>query len=114
MVNNRETGSCKEQYAADYLRKKGYDIYTMNFRCKIGEIDIIAKDAEYLVFCEVKYRTTVNYGYPEEAVNYRKQNRIRQVSRYYMLTNNIDINTPVRYDVIAILGKELKHIRNAF
>lgn len=114
MVNRRATGSQKELLAADYLRKKGYDIYNMNFRCRTGEIDIVAKDGDYLVFCEVKYRTTTNYGYPEESVNYQKQNRIRQVSRYYMLTNNIDIDTPVRFDVIAILGNELKHIRNAF
>ncbi len=114
MANKRVTGAQKEQLAADFLRKKGYDIYNMNFRCRIGEIDIIAGEDKYIVFCEVKYRNTTAYGYPEEAVNYRKQNTIRQVARYYMLINNIDMNTPVRFDVIAILGAELKHIRNAF
>ncbi len=114
MVNRREIGTQQELLAADYLKKKGYDIYCMNFRCKTGEIDIIAKDGDYLVFCEVKYRATATYGYPEEAVDYYKQNTIRRVSQFYMLKNNIDMNTPVRFDVIAILGGKLKHIRNAF
>ena len=86
----------------------------MNFRCKIGEIDIICKDDDYLVFVEVKYRSSSSYGYPMEAVNYKKIKKICKVSDYYRLIHKIKEDTGIRYDVISIKGEDIEWIKNAF
>lgn len=114
MINKRDIGTQKELFASDFLRESNVEILEMNFRCKSGEIDIIGIDNDYLVFYEVKFRSDTRYGYPEEAVNLRKQNRIHRASQYFMLIHNIPDNTPIRYDIISILGNQIKHIRNAF
>lgn len=114
MINKRAVGTQKELIASDFLRENNVEILEMNFRCKSGEIDIIGMDNDYLVFYEVKFRSNISYGYPEEAVNARKQHKIYQASQYFMLINNYIDNTPIRYDVISILGNQIKHIRNAF
>ncbi len=114
MVNKRALGGEKELVAAEFLRNNGYNILQMNFRCKSGEIDIIAKDKDTLVFCEVKYRSKNNYGHPLEAVNTKKQQKIIQTTRYYMLINNISDAQRIRFDVIGILGDKITHVRNAF
>lgn len=112
--NNRALGGEKELMAARYLVSKGYEILEMNFRNRRGEIDIIAKDSEYLVFIEVKYRKNASAGYPAEAVNEKKQRTISLVADYYMLRYGIASGTPCRFDVIAILGDEITHYENAF
>lgn len=114
MENNRQIGSDKELIAAEYLRKNNIEVLCMNFRTKQGEIDIIGKDGVYFVFVEVKYRKNINFGYPEEAVNHKKQNTIRTVANFFMLKNKIPMDTPVRFDVISILGTEITHIKDAF
>ena len=58
LTNQRQTGACYERQAAEYLRELGYEILEQNYRCRLGEIDIVAKDGQYVVFCEVKYRKT--------------------------------------------------------
>ena len=114
MVNKRALGGEKEQLAASYLQKQGLSIIQMNYRCKIGEIDIVAKEKECLVFCEVKYRRNEEYGHPLAAVNSKKQHKITQTARYYMLTNNISEASEIRFDVVAILGYKITYVRNAF
>ena len=114
MVNKRALGGEKELIAADFLRNNGYDILQMNFRCKIGEIDIVAKDTDTLVFCEVKYRSKDTFGHPLEAVNSKKQQKIIQATRYYMLINNISDAHRIRFDVIGILGDKITHVKDAF
>jgi putative endonuclease len=74
--NNRKTGGNYEQAAGFYLEQHGYQILQYNYRCRIGEIDIVAKEGENLVFCEVKYRTGPGKGSPLEAVDARKQRKI--------------------------------------
>ena len=86
----------------------------MNFRCKIGEIDIIGKDKDTLVFYEVKYRSSDYMGSPKEAVNMHKIRKICRVSDFYRLINKIDENTKIRFDVISIKGEEIEWIKNAF
>ncbi|WP_029321780.1 YraN family protein [Butyrivibrio sp. AE3004] len=118
-MNKRETGTYYENLACEYIMENGAEILLRNFRSKKGEIDIVAKDGRYLIFIEVKYRTTSRYGTAEAAVNYRKQKVICRVSDYYMKRFGIDVGTPVRYDVIAIWVDEMSaaHIRwhkNAF
>ena len=113
-MNKREQGSHYETMAAEYLKNKGYEIITQNFFSKNGEIDIIAKDTDTIVFCEVKYRSNTRYGLPEEAVDYRKQDKIRKTAAYYLYRNNFPVETRVRFDVIAVLGEKITHIEDAF
>lgn len=112
-MNKREIGTQKERLAAEYLRSQGMQILEQNFRCRMGEIDVIAIDGDALVFAEVKYRRNDRYGSPLEAVNFRKQNTIRKVAEYYLLCRHVE-HMPVRFDVIGILGDRLEYIRNAF
>lgn len=114
MYNKRSVGTQNEKIAADYLTERGYRILWQNFRCKSGEIDIIAKDGEYLVFLEVKYRANTAKGLPQEAIDYRKIQKISRTARYYMLINGISMEHPCRFDVVTILGREISLLQNAF
>lgn len=112
--NNRKLGSLKEQEAKQYLESLGYEILEENFYAKGGEIDLIGRESEYLVFVEVKYRSTEKRGNPLEAVTFQKQNKIIRTAKYYMYKNRIPEYTPCRFDVVAILGEEITLIRDAF
>ena len=79
----------------------------------MGEIDLIAREGDCLVFVEVKYRTGNRYGSPLEAVNVRKQITIRKVAQYYLLGRK-QLDRQVRFDVVGICGDQIEHIRNAF
>lgn len=114
MGNKRKIGQDYENTAAEYLKQQGYEILAHNFYTRIGEIDLIARDGEYLVFIEVKYRRNASAGYPEEAVTRQKQQRIIRAARYYMLMNRIAGDTPCRFDVLAIEGTQIRLIKNAF
>lgn len=114
MENRRRKGTHYEQMAAEYLNELGYKIMEYNYNCRIGEVDLIAWDGDYLVFVEVKYRTDSRMGMPQEAVSAAKQRTIAMVASYYMMHNNIPDITPVRFDVVAILGNECSLIQNAF
>lgn len=114
MENKRRLGSGYEQKAAEYLCENGYSILECNFRSRGGEIDIVAKDGEYICFVEVKYRTTNTYGNPLEAVDYWKQQQIRKMAMVYMMRHGLNEWTPCRFDVIAFEGEKLTHIENAF
>lgn len=113
-VNKRAAGTEKEQLAVRYLIDNGYTVLERNFRNKTGEIDIIAKKDNCLVFVEVKYRSSKKYGYAVEAVNYRKQQIIRRVAQFYMITRYKSCDIPCRFDVIGIDGEEVTHVKNAF
>lgn len=113
-VKNKITGNVGEAMSFKYLQDNGYEILETNYKNKIGEIDIIAKDEdERLIFVEVKTRATAKHGYPREAVNRQKQQKIKKVAEYYLLVNKIGI-VPMRFDVIEILGGDINHIVNAF
>ena len=84
----------------------------MNYKNKIGEIDIIAKDKNYLVFVEVKYSSTRVYGEPYERVSGQKQKHIIRASEGYMFKNRLQM--PISFDVVSIIGNEITHIPNAF
>lgn len=111
--NTRKTGSDYEIVACEYLKKNGYEIIEQNFRCRIGEIDIVAKDREYLCFIEVKYRKYKSSGYASEAVNARKQRVIINVAQYYLLKHHISDTYPCRFDVVAIDNKNIRLLKNA-
>ena len=111
---SRKTGFAYEKKAAEYLTEKGYRILQQNFYTKFGEIDMIARNGKYLVFIEVKYRSTERGGHPLETVDVRKQNRIRRAAQFYLLRYGFPENTLCRFDVVGILGDEVVHIENAF
>lgn len=114
MKNKREVGTYYEEMAADYLIRCGYRILEKNFSCRQGEIDLIAKDGEYLVFIEVKYRSTAVFGDPGEAVDRRKQEKIYQAAKYYLHRFYYGSEVLCRFDVVLILGKQVSLIRDAF
>ena len=113
-MNKREVGSTYERRAGEYLIQHGYEIVEYNFRCRLGEIDIIARDEQYLVFVEVKYRKNTRTGSPLEAVNKKKQQTISRVASYYCLTHGYGEEVPCRFDVVAILKDEVLLVKNAF
>lgn len=112
--NNRETGSRHESQAAVFLTEQGYVILERNYRCRSGEIDLIAKDNGYLVFIEVKYRSSGYSGDPAEAVDMKKRHKIAGAARYYLLTHGYGEDIPCRFDVVAILGDEVRVVKDAF
>lgn len=114
MENRRQKGSSYERLAAEYLLEQGYEILEMNYRCKLGELDIVARDGAYLVFAEVKYRKNASKGLPEEAVNVKKQQIISRVAAYYCMKHGIGETIPCRFDVVAFLGDGIHLIKNAF
>ncbi|MCL2052701.1 MAG: YraN family protein [Lachnospiraceae bacterium] len=105
-MNNRKTGSFYENEAAVWLEKQGVKIVGRNFRCRIGEIDLIARHQNYLVFIEVKYRRSLKSGYPIEAVTFSKQKNICMVADIYRSQKKIPEHQPIRYDVIGILDNK--------
>ena len=106
--------------AADYLRRKHYKIIATNYRCRVGEIDIIAATREYLAFVEVKLRKNADFAEAREFVTYSKQNRIRSTAALYLAWNPTELQP--RVDVIEIYapqGMETKkpvinHLEDAF
>lgn len=113
-MNYRKQGNDFEKLAADFLQSKGMTILKLNFYCKMGEVDIIAKDKEYLVFVEVKYRKSNAKGSGFEAVGFNKMRKISRVADYYMYSNHYSGTTSVRFDVVVIEEGHLKHLTNAF
>lgn len=113
-MNKRAIGTAYEKQAGAYLIGQGYEIIEYNFHCRLGEIDIVARDGRYLVFAEVKYRKNDKSGNPFEAVNVNKQKRISRTASYYCLTHGYGETTPCRFDVIAVLGDRIKLIQNAY
>lgn len=113
MQNNREVGETYEQLAGKYLETQGYKIIEYNYRCRIGEIDIIARNDQQYVFVEVKYRRNLRMGTPLEAVTVKKQRVISKCANYYVLCKGLS-HCAMRFDVIGIVGTEIQHIENAF
>ena len=109
-MNKKELGKFGEEAAAEYLKLQGYEILALNFRRRLGEVDIICKKDNQVVFCEVKTRTTDACGTPGEAVTEAKKDKIRKVAAVYMMWEKVT-NYQVGFDVIEI---NCNHIENAF
>ncbi len=111
------TGKTGEGIAAGFLTQNGYQILDVNYRCPIGEIDIVARERDELVFVEVKTRKSSAMGYPEQAVGTAKQKKMSQLALWYLRDQKVR-DAPVRFDVVAILllpsGNDIRLIRNAF
>lgn len=114
MVTN--LGRKGEDLAAGYLKAKGYKILHRNYRTPLGEADMIISDNDVLVFVEVKARSGSLFGEPFEAVDSRKQGKIRKIALYYLKLHKIE--KQVRFDVVSIVSRngnpDIKHIIEAF
>ena len=118
MLNQKQkTGEKGENIAAHHLKKRGYKILEKNYRTKLGEIDIIAKDKKTIVFVEVKTRRSWQFGNPKGAVTPAKQRKISMVALQYLKTIDRH-NTRARFDVVAITATrdtpQIEIIKNAF
>lgn len=108
-----DIGKQYEQEAVRYLEKTGYKIVEQNFKLlPIGEIDIIAKKDKIIVFVEVKYRKSKNFGFPFEFVTKSKQKKVIKTALCYIKKNKIKAD--IRFDIISICGNDIEHIKNAF
>jgi len=112
-------GKCGEEKAAAYLLSKGYELLCRNFRCRMGEVDIIAKDVRKggtIVFCEVKTRNNCAFGLPCESVTMHKLKKIKRMADIYAKINKWTANKDFRIDVIEILIMEnkayVRHLEN--
>lgn len=119
-MNNRDFGTKGEDLAAHYLQSEGWNILARNFRVgRMGELDIVAKDGEYISFVEVKTRSSTLYGTPGEAVSFSKQATIRRLAQAYIERHKL-YDSPVRFDVIELhmdrngRVRDISLIKNAF
>ena len=116
---NKDIGSFCEALARDYLISKGYKILNMNFRNKFGEIDIICKKNNLLIFCEIKSRYSNSFGSPIESITCYKQKQIIKLSELYLISKKY-YNFNVRYDIIEVIFNTItsshiiNHVQDAF
>ena len=104
-------GQQGEKLALEYLKKHGVIIITKNFKNRFGEIDLIGKDNEQIVFFEVKRSKDIRFGFPEERVNAVKLNKIIKTGQGFLIQNNL-IDNSWRIDVVSIQDKQIKWIKN--
>lgn len=111
----QKAGKYGEEQAVHFLQKQGVRILQKNYRCRYGEIDLIAWDGQYYLIVEVKQRTSDGQGAPAEAVDYRKQKKICRTLNSYRMKQGLDDFVAIRFDVIEIDGRGQCHwIQNAF
>lgn len=116
--STKQIGDKGEQLAAWFLENKGYTILERNYRFERAEVDIVAYKEREIVFVEVKTRTSLKFGYPEDAVTDEKQQQIVKAAEAWLYERKMD-GAPVRFDVVSILGTssteyKINHFENAF
>lgn len=111
-MNSSEKGRRAEEEAARFLKSQGYAIVERNFRWKGGEIDIIAKKGETLVFVEVRSRARPDFGTAAQTIGSSKIKKIKTAALLYLQNKNLDC--PIRFDVIAFDGEKMERLENAF
>ena len=116
MAKHNELGKKGEQLAADFLIKKGYDIVERNYRFEKAEVDIIAQLKKTLAIVEVKTRSTVDFGNPQDFVKPKQIKNLVKAVDEYVIVNDLDVE--VRFDIIAIVkqgkGFDIEHLEDAF
>ena len=114
----RRLGDAGEDLAAAALKQQGYKILERNYVTPLGEVDLIARQGQTLVFIEVKTRKNARFGAPQDAVNPAKQHKYRRLAEYYLKKNRLGEDVPVRFDVVGITinedGPRLEIFQNAF
>lgn len=115
---SRAKGQECEDLAAQYLEKQGLTILERNYQCRLGEIDIIAKNSEFVIFIEVKYRKNNRYGEPFAFVDTKKQRRLIMTALHYNQCKGLNEKHPMRFDVISIQAQntqfDIQWLKNAF
>ncbi len=118
-MTTKEIGDFGEDKAQEYLEKNGIRVLKRNYHARVGEIDIIAKEENTILFVEVKTRLTKDYGNPSEFVSFSKQTKIKKTAIFYLGRDDIDM----RFDVVEVMYKmvnnlpvltEINHIKDAF
>lgn len=113
MESTKVVGDRNEGIAANALRAAGYAIVAQNYRCKAGELDVVARDGEVLVFVEVRSRSDHEHGHAAEMVNAPKRGRVTRIARHYLALERPDFDE-CRFDVVAITGDEIEIIKDAW
>ncbi len=113
-MNKRAIGTAYEQKACSFIEEEGMEVIETNYRTGIGEIDIIARDRDELVFLEVKYRKNRKHGGAEYAIPKAKQQTIIKVAKLYIKMHHLPFKGFYRFDAVLIDGEEIRHIRNAW
>ncbi len=116
----RTLGQWGEDRATEWLQERGWRIVARNFRCRMGEVDIIAEDGRYLAFVEIKLRKDGQYGAACEAVTFSKQRKLRATAEYYLMCHPTDLQP--RFDVVEVYAPQgarterpdIYYIENAF
>lgn len=117
--NHSQLGRTGEEQAVIFLKRSGYSIVHTNYKTRIGEIDVIAKDGKVICFIEVKTRSSIRFGIPEEAVSLQKQRQISKSALLFLKQNKL-LDNPARFDVVSVrfhLGNtepKINLIKNAF
>lgn len=113
---SQQKGFVAEAHAKDYLTQQGLVWRVSNYRCRLGEIDLIMQDQEYIVFVEVRARSSSAYGNAVDSVTYAKQKKLLKTATLYLLTNNLYDTHPCRFDVLSLQGipPQIEWIKNAF
>lgn len=118
-VKNKQVGDLGERLAAKFLRRSGYRVLTRKYRCKFGEIDIVARDKDMLVFVEVRSKSDSEYGLPYETVGYTKRRRLERVAAEFLRRFNL-FDYDCRFDCVSVLfddnfkPKQIELIKDAF
>ncbi len=117
-MQNKRLGDKGEALAAAYLTREGFTILERNFRCRSGELDLVAKDGSYLVFIEVKTRRSLAYGTPAQAIDGRKRERIALAAKFYLYEHRL-LDSDCRFDIVEVYctssGRfRIHHIKDAF
>lgn len=113
MEPKSDAGAAAEARAARHLEEKGWTILERNFRAKVGELDIVARDGECVVFVEVRSRAGAAFGGAAASVDFRKRRKLLKAAQLYALKHGLD-DCPMRFDVVVVEAGRLDHLEDAF
>lgn len=113
---NYSKGQKGEEMAREYLEKKGFGLIMSNYVCKIGQIDLVMEDGDWLVFVEVKFKSDDLFGTPEEMFGKSKLTQVKRVTTWFLMENkNIKKRfEKYRIDAVCILGEEVRYYKNVY
>ncbi|CAG7623401.1 YraN family protein [Paenibacillus allorhizosphaerae] len=118
-LTKKQLGALGESSAANYLQQHGLKVLERNWRCRSGEIDLVAADGELLVFVEVRTRSSSGFGTPAESIDFRKQRQVIETAQVYLMHKK-EYERQIRFDVVSVMAdpmgnvRSIEHIRGAF
>lgn len=113
-TDRQRAGDRAEAAALKQLEQAGLTLVARNYHCRFGEIDLILREQDTLVFVEVRFRKSSRYGTPLETVTARKQDKIRRAAQLFIMENKVSAKHPLRFDVVGITGNSTEWIKGAF